>query len=94
MMTSLVRDLPLLQVLGDIEIAQTLKKNQEEASQKLEVREGYHLNTLITIHYLQLEEVPHPLDVNYELLQTNMKHIKSGEKIHKVHSNYDEGFSQ
>ena len=40
--TSLIRDLPLLQVLGDIEIAQTLKKNQEEASQKLEVREGYH----------------------------------------------------
>ena len=38
MMTSLVRDLPLLQVLGDIEIAQTLKKNQEEASQQQEVR--------------------------------------------------------
>ena len=37
MMTSLVRELPLPQVLGDIEIAQTLKKNQEEASQQLEV---------------------------------------------------------
>ena len=38
MMTLLVRDLPLLQVLGDIEIAQTLKKSQEEASQQQEVR--------------------------------------------------------
>ena len=35
-MTSLVRELPLPQVLGDIEIAQTLKKNQEEASQQQE----------------------------------------------------------
>ena len=38
MMMSLARDFPLLQVLGDIEIAQTLKKNQEEASQQQEVR--------------------------------------------------------
>jgi len=28
-----MRDLPLLQVLGDIEIAQTMKKDQQEASQ-------------------------------------------------------------
>ena len=49
-MTSLVRGLPLPQVLGDIEIAQTLKKNQEEASQQLEViisEFSLHLNCLI-----------------------------------------------
>lgn len=37
-MMSLMSGLPLSwQVLGDIEIAQTMKKDQEEASQKLEV---------------------------------------------------------
>ena len=36
-MMSLMRGLPIPQVLGDIEIAQSMKRDQEEASQKLKV---------------------------------------------------------
>ena len=52
-MTSLIRGLPTRQVLGDIEIAQTMKKDQQEAEsqQQDEVRKS---NTLTLGYYVSL----------------------------------------
>ena len=84
-MMSLMRGLPLPQVLGDIEIAQTMKKDQEEASQKQQVIISLKSTpSYFCSHDLQLEAVPHPMDVNYQLLQTNMNHIERSDKIYKV----------
>ncbi|XP_065900929.1 protein mono-ADP-ribosyltransferase PARP3-like [Dysidea avara] len=61
----------MLLVLGDIEIAQSMQKDQQEASQKEE-----------------LEEVPHPLDINYELLQTILSHVDTKDENYKIIENY------
>ena len=44
----------MLQVLGDIELAQTMKKEKEKAVSK------------------DVEEVPHPIDVDYGLLKAKL----------------------
>ncbi|XP_065900945.1 protein mono-ADP-ribosyltransferase PARP3-like [Dysidea avara] len=61
----------MLLVLGDIEIAQSMQKDQQEASQSQ-----------------KLEEIPHPLDNHYQMLQTKLAHIKPSESTHKIIDNY------
>ena len=55
----------VIQVLGDIEIAQSLQKSTEKKP------------TVV-------KEVPHPLDVNYSLLNTKLEHLKTDDDEFKV----------
>lgn len=59
----------VVQVLGDIEIAQSLQKGTDK---KPSVVQG----------------VPHPLDVNYGLLNTALKHLKTDDDEFKVKNVY------
>ena len=57
--------LVILQVLGDIEIAQSLQKSTDKKP------------TVV-------EEVPHPLDVNYSVLNAKLEHLKTEDDEFKV----------
>lgn len=61
----------MLMVLGDIELAQTLQKDQEKAVKNV-------------------EEVPHPLDVNYSLLKTKLEYVRTSDQEHKLLEEYIE----
>ena len=59
----------VVQVLGDIEIAQSLQKSTDKKP------------TVV-------KEVPHPLDVNYGLLNAKLKRLKAEEDEFKVKPAY------
>ncbi|XP_078001160.1 protein mono-ADP-ribosyltransferase PARP3-like [Glandiceps talaboti] len=66
------KKMDMLLVLGDIELAQSMQKDTEKAKPVKK----------------ETEEVPHPLDVNYELLKCGLTHMDKGEKEYKVIQKY------
>lgn len=68
-MDVLRKKMEMLTVLGDIEIAQTLKREEEDSQ-------------------CGLQEIDHPLDVNYSLLNTNLELVDKKSKEFKFIKNY------